>query len=84
MMAGVIVWHCDAPHAGRVCGQDSFFRIFQYNAFLWPNAKIMGRFKKNIRSRFNRGHIQAANNDIKKMRYVKACQYAVDSVAIGR
>ena len=84
MMPGVIVWYCDAAHAGGVCGQDSFFGIFQYDAFLRPDAKIMGRFKKNVRSRFNRGHIQTAHNDIKKMRHVKAYQYAVDGVAVGR
>jgi len=72
MMPSIVVGHCNAAHPGRVCGQNPFFRVFQYDAFLWPDAKVMGRFKKNIRGRFNGGHIQTANNDIKKMRNIKA------------
>jgi len=84
VVSRIVIGHCDAAHAGRVCGQNTFFRIFQNNAFLCADAKVMSCFKKNIRGGFDRGNIQTADNDVKEMPNVKTRQYAIDRVSVGR
>jgi hypothetical protein len=72
MMPSIVVGHCNAAHPGRVCGQNPFFRVFQYDAFLCLTPRSWAALRKISGGRFNGGHIQTADNDIKKMRNIKA------------
>ncbi len=58
MISGVAVGDGKTAHAGSLCRQHAFLGVFEHGAFGRSDTKAIGRFKENIRRRFDSGDIR--------------------------